>query len=125
MTDYEDSKLDNFVPRFSLLANVKVTTVVLIGVWMIFLPVTLFAFATMLTYWVPTANLFASLLASILPMFALVLSAAILMRTTRQFRLRTSNRVKVANNSPAPSGSGNHSETSSGQIASVDRIEPL
>ena len=124
MTDYDDTKLDNVVPRFGLLANVKVTTVVLIGVWMIFLPVTLFAFAILLTYWVSTANLFASFIASILPMLVLVLSSAILLRTTRQFQLRTSNRVKVAKTSPAPCGSGNHSESSPGQTAFVERTEP-
>ena len=125
MTDYDDAKLDNFVPRFSLLANVKVTTVVLIGVWMIFLPVALFAFATMLTYWVPTTNLFASLIASILPLLVLVLSTAILMRTTRQFQLQTSNRLRVAQTLPAPSDSGKHSETPPGQSALIERTEPL
>ena len=49
MKNYDDSELDNVVPRFELLANTKVTLVVLIGVWMIFLPVTIGAAVTVAT----------------------------------------------------------------------------
>ena len=89
MTNYDDSDLDNVVPRFGLLANTKVTLVVLIGVWIIFLPVTIGAAVTMATYWLPSSNLLASMIASIPPLFVLALSSAILWSTTKRFQMRT------------------------------------
>ncbi len=89
MKNYDDSDLDNIVPRFGLLANTKVTLVVLIGVWIIFLPVTIGAAATVGTYWLGNINLLASLVASIPPLFVLTLSSVILWRITRRFQKRT------------------------------------
>ena len=88
MKNYDDSELDNVVPRFELLANTKVTLVVLIGVWMIFLPVTIGAAVTVATYWLGASNLLASLVASVLPIFVLALSSAILWHITKRFQTR-------------------------------------
>ena len=89
MKNYDDGDLDNVVPRFGSLANTKVTLVVLIGVWMIFLPVAIGAAVTMATYWLGTSNLLASLVASIPPLFVLALSSAILWTITKRFQMRT------------------------------------
>ena len=89
MTNYDDSDLDNVVPRFGLLAGTKVKLVVLIGVWIIFLPITIGAAVTMATYWLPSSNLLASMIASIPPLFVLALSSAILWSTTTRFQMRT------------------------------------
>ncbi len=88
MTNYDDGKLDNVVPRFGLLAGTKVTLVVLIGVWIIFLPLTIGAAFTMAAYWLPSSSLLASVVASIPPLFILALSSAILWSTTKRFQMR-------------------------------------
>ena len=90
----DEGNLDNFVPRFAPLATVQVTPVVLVGVWLIFLPVTLGAAVAFVSYWLPPSDLFASLVASIPPLFIFTLASAILLRTTRRYLYRTSNRVK-------------------------------
>lgn len=90
MIDYDDTKLDHSVPRFGSLANVKVTTIVLIGVWVLFLPVMLAAMVFMLAYCVSAPSFLAFLVASTVPMILLVLSAAILYRTTHKYLLRIS-----------------------------------
>ena len=97
-----DSNLDNIVPRFGSLANARVTPVVLIGVWTIFLPVTIGAAGFVVSNWSQTSDIITSLLASIAPLFVLAIGAAILWQTTWRYVHRPSNNVKSGDSPGSP-----------------------
>lgn len=85
---------DNFVPRFSLLGDARGTLVVLVGVWMIFLPVAILSLAAIVSSWSEKTDWFTSLLSSITPLFALVIGTAIVSRTTMRYLHRRNNKLE-------------------------------
>ena len=62
-----DRGLDNYVPRFGLLSTTRITPIVLIGIWMIFLPVTIVAAVAVVGSWSTSADLFSSFMSATLP----------------------------------------------------------
>ena len=62
-----DKNLENYVPRFGALYTTRVKPVVLVGIWVIFLPVTMAAAAALVMSW-DTRDFFTSLLASVVPL---------------------------------------------------------
>ena len=83
-----DRGLDNYVPRFGLLSTTRITPVVLIGIWMLFLPATIVAAVAAVAYWSTSTGLFSSFMSAILPLFVVVFGVVILFQTTRRYRQR-------------------------------------
>ncbi len=78
---------DNFVPKYSALASVKPSKLVLIGVWLIFAPGALGAIAVGLSTLSDSPDLATAVLSLIGPVLFFMLAAAILFTQTRRYRL--------------------------------------
>jgi spore maturation protein SpmA len=85
-----DRSLDNFVPRFGLLSTTRITPIVLIGIWIIFLPATIVAAVAAVAYWSNSADLFNSFLSATVPLFVAAIGMVILFQTTRRYLQRNS-----------------------------------
>lgn len=81
----QDRSLDNFVPRFGLLLTTRITPVVLIGVWLIFLPTTIGAAIAAVSAWNNSSDLFTSLISTTVPLFVIAIGTVILLHTTRRY----------------------------------------
>ncbi|TWU49016.1 hypothetical protein Poly51_49200 [Rubripirellula tenax] len=76
---------DNFVPKYSALATAPRTKLVLIGVWLIFLPMSFGVFALPICFLTGHDNSFASILQGLLVTAFGMLSLVILYSQTRRY----------------------------------------
>lgn len=81
---------DNFVPRYSALADAATKPVVLVGVWLIFAPALLAAALYAVLSLLEATGPVEAILRMIVSAAAMVLSGAILWKTTVRYRKRRS-----------------------------------
>ena len=79
-----DRGLDNLVPRIGLLSTTRITPIVLIGVWMLFLPATIVAAVATVASWSST-DLFSSFMSATVSLFVVAIGVLILFQTTRRY----------------------------------------
>jgi len=84
---HQDVWHDNFVPKYSALASAKPSTLVLIGVWLIFAPMALSAIVIGLSTLSDTPDMATVVISSIGPTLFVLLAVAILFTQTRRYRL--------------------------------------
>lgn len=77
---------DNFVPKYSALASAKPSLLVLIGVWLIFVPMVLLAIGMVVSTVAEAPDVLNAVLPSIAPGLFLVLGVAILAIQTQRYR---------------------------------------
>ena len=68
----------------------RITPVVLIGVWLIFLPTVIGAAIAAVSAWIHSSDLFTSLISTSVPLFVIAIGTIILLHTTRRYALRNS-----------------------------------
>ena len=83
-----DRGLENYVPRFGLLSTTRITPIVLIGIWMIFLPATIVAAVAAVGSWSASSDLFSSFLSATLPLCVVAIGVVILFQSTRRYLQR-------------------------------------
>ena len=81
----QDVMHDNFVPKYSALATAQPSRLVLIGVWLIFAPMALFALSTAPSLMREAPGALAAVIFLLGPSFALVISIAILTVQTKRY----------------------------------------
>lgn len=77
---------DNFVPKYSALAAAKPSLLVLIGVWLIFVPMVLMSVGMVVSAVADAPDVLNAVLPSIAPALFLVLGVAILAVQTQRYR---------------------------------------
>lgn len=77
---------DNFVPKYSELGTSKPSTVIIVGVWLVFVPMAFLALAIGLDMASDAPDIATAVVSVIAPGLYLILAVAVLFSQTRRFR---------------------------------------